>query len=81
MSLRKHRRNAEGKRTRSRRMPKPDQIRLGTRVHQSKRLNENDDSVECVRCAKCGRWGEGDDYKTIERRTYLCPECTESEEQ
>jgi len=57
MSVRSHRDKSQGKKIRFRRMPPPDQVNLGTRVHKSKRQEDiiDEDDMAVLRCIKCGK--------------------------
>lgn len=59
MSLRKHRDKATGRKIKHRRMPSPDEQKLGTRVHEE----ENNHEVDALQCATCGEWFNSDDLE------------------
>jgi len=57
MSLRKHRDKANGRRIKNRRMPSPDEQKLGTKIHEED--VEND--LEAAQCIFCDNWFNSDD--------------------
>lgn len=59
MSLRKHRDRAIGKRIKSHRMPKVDEQKLGTKIHEE----DKDNKVEAIQCVSCGSWFNSDDLE------------------
>lgn len=78
MSLRKHRKRAQGKKVRTRRMPRVDEKKMGTRIQQDKRLEDEDfEAPDLVRCEECGRWTEDEDDCDFEEVGPLCFSCFE----
>ena len=72
MSIRKHRDKAEGKKPRGRRMPPSDQIKMGTRVQEHKKLEDEEFTENVDKCSECDNWIE-----SIELDQYhgMCLEC------
>jgi len=61
VSLRKHRDDASGKRTRPYRMPKVEDIKLGTKIEKEAEKDEKVPSLD--KCSSCGEWFEIDDLE------------------
>lgn len=74
MSLRKHRDG--GKQYHKARMPAPSDAKLGTRVHQTERYQEDDEELEVDRCEGCRGY-----FQVVELdKDGYCEECSEHQE-
>lgn len=86
MGIRNHREKAEGRRSKAR-MPKPTEVRMGTRIHESEDYYD-EEVPEIDRCEKCGGFFEVDDINYCEEQCapgyfglYICYKCEQKVEQ
>lgn len=73
MGFKDHRRRAEGKKVRFRRMPSPDECKLGTRVFES-RQDEDDTCLDVERCVECGKYIESEEFEEFDGMCAICAE-------
>lgn len=78
MGLRDHRRRAEGKKQKGRRMPSPEQCKMGTQIHETPRYEEED--IEVAKCDSCDKYVE--EHELVEcNDSFLCYDCVKELEE
>lgn len=76
MGFKDHRRKAEGKKIRVRRMPAPSECKLGTQVHETERYDLDDGEMDVEKCTGCGKFEPFDELDK-EGLCFTCREDTE----
>lgn len=78
MSVRDHKRKAEGKRQRGRRMPSPSEVKMGTQTHEFSQP-EDERIPEIARCDRCEKYVEEEELEECESNVFLCYDCMQEE--
>ena len=62
-----YRRKGEGKKVRFRRLPSPDEMKMGSKTFE----DENDDDYKIIQCPTCENWVEESELDDLN----ICPYC------